>query len=61
MESITLYILGGALVGVALLALYSAAVHSAKMEKRSTGQMLPHEEEAYLLCKEVADATVKRK
>lgn len=56
MGSLTLTVLAGAMVALLVLSLISVALHSAHMEKRATGQMLPHEEEAYLLCKEVTNA-----
>lgn len=56
MGNITIVVLGSALFAVLVLGFVSAGIHAARMEKRATGQMLPHEEEAYLLCKEVTNA-----
>ena len=60
MGSLTLTVLAGAMVSLLVLSLISAALHAAHMEKRSAGQMLPHEEEAYLLCKGVSGGDGKR-
>lgn len=60
MGSLTLTVLAGAMVALLVLSLISAVLHAAHMEKRSAGQMLPHEEEAYLLCKEASYAARKR-
>lgn len=56
MGNLTIVVLGSALFAVLVLGFVSAGIHAARMEKRATGQMLPHEEEAYLLCKEGTNA-----
>ncbi len=56
MSSVFLVVMGVSLVGVLVVAFAGAVHHSTRMERQAQGRMLPHEEEAYLLIKEVKRA-----